>query len=271
MGLQSRSQSSGNTNYLSISKGHFIQSATATTEGAIPRVNKNGITVYELHFDNDFYGTISDVRIMPNGYDGKDEIKMSFVDSDHIRWVVQFGLRSSYGRRFMSTFWNINTKEEIAISPYYFTPKGSSDIVNGMNILQFGEKVPPFYTNDEPGQVPPLATVVVKGENVIDDTTRVDYLKQLFNHWRELNFPEQVAREAEYVASQNQQYSRPAQVAPTAVQAPQTVRVPMPPAPPAPPINRPAQVAPPAPPSFASSKATTLAKDMEDTGDDLPF
>ncbi len=265
MGLHDRSQSSGTTNYLSIRNGKFIQSSSASVPGVIERINKKGNPVYELHFDNDFVGSLLGVSITPNNYDGKDEIKMNFVDSDHIRWVIQFPLRSPHGRRFMSTFWNIDANQELVVSPYYFLPKGTSDYVSGMNLLQLGQKVSPFYTKDEPGQVPPLSFVVVKGEQVVDDTERVNYLKQLFDHWRGTNFPDSVAKEAEQ--AQQQQAHRATQPTKAPYRYAQASPVPL-----SPPTTVPKAFVPPTPPApKAAVTAPFVAEPDLNSEDNLPF
>ena len=55
----------GSTIYLSVVGGKISQKVTKETVGAVERVNKNNVTVYEQHF-NAIEGVLENIKLKPS-------------------------------------------------------------------------------------------------------------------------------------------------------------------------------------------------------------
>ncbi|MHA1903892.1 MAG: hypothetical protein ACW977_07970 [Candidatus Thorarchaeota archaeon] len=176
MGLKTK-KGKGNAKYLNVMFGKVVQKVKADTEGAISRVNKNGDTVYENHYDS-FSGSLVSARIESTEKYG-DFVEL-VMESDGDYFNVQFPVRSGYGRSFMYRLPNLEVTEEFEITPYDFE-NNEGKRVSGLNLYQNGEKILSFWTRENPGKLPELEEVEFQGKTRWDDGKRTKYLVKAFN------------------------------------------------------------------------------------------
>jgi hypothetical protein len=108
--------------------------------------DKDGNTIYELTYPG-IVATIKDVKFNESDYGTNVNIELE--DEDDNQFILSLACSSNYGERFMEVLPNLDLNEEVDFTPYSFTPKGKSEKVRGLTIMQDGEKVEnAFATKD---------------------------------------------------------------------------------------------------------------------------
>ena len=157
--------------------GKVVQKVKADTEGAISRINKNGDTVYENHYDS-FSGNLVSARIESTEKYGDFVELVMESEGDHFN--VQFPVRSGYGRSFMYRLPNLEITEEFEITPYDFE-NNEGKRISGLNLYQDGNKILSYWNKENPGKLPELEKVEFQGKTRWDDGKRTNYLLKAFN------------------------------------------------------------------------------------------
>ena len=153
MGLITRE---GKKNYLTIfdgkiasktDKAEYERSQTQPDMGysVITRENKNGVVVYERHYDA-LEGVISNATIQDGKFGRNIELEITDVDE---RYHLQMGLESRYASDFMNRFPSVDLDSVINISPFSFENDEGKKIT-GVSLKQNGEKIEKNYTKDNP-------------------------------------------------------------------------------------------------------------------------
>lgn len=168
------------SNYYSVSNGQIIRSYGGTKPENVEtteRVNKNGNTVYEQLYDF-IQGKIVDAKLNSHEEYG-DSIILTLVSGSQ-KANLQIKFDSAYGRSFMYKLPNLKLENEVKIVPYSFVDKETGKTRLGLTIYDPLEKVPNYYTKDEPNGMPQLKKVKFKGKDTWDNTDQIAFLKERF-------------------------------------------------------------------------------------------
>lgn len=168
------------SNYYSVSNGQIVRSYGGTKPEDVEtteRVNKNGNTVYEQLYDF-IQGKIIKAELKTHDEYG-DSIILTLASGGQ-KANLQIKFDSAYGRSLLYKIPNINLEEEIKITPYSFVDKESGKTRLGLTIYDPLEKVPNYYTKDDPNGMPQLKKVKFKGKDTWDNTDQIAFLKDKF-------------------------------------------------------------------------------------------
>lgn len=165
--------------YLNIVGGKISMKVKEGTAGAESRVNKNGVTVWELKFDK-LSGRIADINL---------------EDSDHGKvWVVtiQDGIDYYYlhlpisGRitnGLMHRLPNIDLSQDVILKVFRIFNTTKQKDQDYLVVYQGGEeksnKIENFYTKETPNGLPQMKQIKVKGVPTWDDTDQIEFITQM--------------------------------------------------------------------------------------------
>jgi hypothetical protein len=159
--------------YCNVSNGQIVIKADKSNPGAVARTDKNGNTVYELHFDR-IAGELLAVRhrIRPEPFANE--------------WIVELRDRNTLERYFLSLFENSRTADallkrllggqyvgkEIEIKPIDFIDKQTGKRVLSCNLFCDGIKVAAYITRENTQGCPDIVAVPVNGKTQWDCLAR---------------------------------------------------------------------------------------------------
>ena len=172
MGLAN--ESSGGGNWLTVIRGEISKRVTEGTEGAVERTTKMGKKVWELKY-NALEGTLTNIGVYEGDY-GNQWI-FTIADS-HNEYKLTLPYSSGVANGFLFRLPNINLEKPLKIKTYYI--EGDDGIHRQfLSVLQDNEKILPYWTKDEPKELPPLGKVEVSGKKILDDSKRLAYLRAI--------------------------------------------------------------------------------------------
>ncbi len=166
--------------FLTIFEGKFTKKVEPGTQDAITRINKNSKEVWELH-----YNALEDVYIRDIERKEHEEYGLSFVITLETDDGQSFGLQLPYSGRtttgLMFRLPNLDISKPVTLIPSRF-----KEVINGveksktyLTVHQFGEKVAPYWTKDNQGDLPQMEQVMRKGKMEWDDTKQIQYIEQM--------------------------------------------------------------------------------------------
>ena len=169
MGLEQREGG----NFITILGGRFCQRVPSGTEGAVERTNKLGKQVHEKFYDS-FTGKLVNIRTQDTAY-GKQWV-FDFKDKEEI-YHLQLSYSNSFATNFLKLLPNVNLEKEMKVSP--MTKEIDGKQRSSLFINQDGVPLKHAYTREKPNGLPDLEKVVVKGQEVWDDTKRLAFLHNM--------------------------------------------------------------------------------------------
>jgi hypothetical protein len=169
MGLDNRSEGK----FITILAGKFCMRVPENTEGAVQRVNKLGKTVFEKYYDH-FTGKLIGIKVQDGTY-GKTW-NFSFQDKEDV-YVLQLSYSNSFATAFLKMLPNIDLSKEMKVSPSVKEVDGKNK--SSLFVNQDGQTVKHAYTKENPNGMPDMEQVTVKGEQVWDDTKRIEFLHNM--------------------------------------------------------------------------------------------
>lgn len=161
--------------YLTISNGKICRQFKNATEKTISRINKNGKEVHEQFFDY-VEGYIRNVKAEDTDYGKMWKVE---IEKDGNRAFLQFNYSSGYANGFLMAFPNIDLNELVRLSPS--SKKEGDKTKTTMFINQGGSGLKWAWSKDNPGDLPQMKKIKVKGVETWDDTERMEYLEQMVN------------------------------------------------------------------------------------------
>ena len=172
MGLANESGSGGN--WLSVIRGEISKRVPEGTEGAVERTTKQGKKVWELKY-NALEGTLTHIGV----YEGEYGNQWIFNIADkNTEYMLRLPYSSGVANGFLFRLPNVKLEQPIKIKTYYI--EGDDKISRQfLSIVQNGEKVLPYWTREEPKELPLLEEVTVSGKKMLDDSKRLAYLRTL--------------------------------------------------------------------------------------------
>jgi hypothetical protein len=161
--------SSENRTYVSVIDGKFTIRAEKSTPKAKERQNKNGVLVYELQFDT-ISGMLENVldQKTENQYGTFRNIVLIIRDNSELYNVsIPYSSRESKGilMRLPHADLSKQIKFKIAKKDHAFTW-----------ITQNDSTIPLKWTKENPGELPGMVEVEIKGKKTFDDTLQMKYL-----------------------------------------------------------------------------------------------
>lgn len=155
---------SGKFTYVNIKKGQLII--------------KKGNEVLAYNF---IEGTLTDISIREEEFEGVKYKKLclNLVDGDET-YQLQMRLDSGYGRAFCNMIKNVDVTKLIKITPTYKESDGKKQ--SGMFINQNGVAIKWFYTKDTPHELPPMESVVFKGQTQWDNSKQQIFYEEMLLH-----------------------------------------------------------------------------------------
>ncbi len=156
--------------YFTVLGGKFCIRTDASNPEAKERVNKVGKTVHEM-FRDSFTGKLVNIRTRDGEY-GKSW-EFDFKDKEEV-YTLQLSYSNSYATNILKMLPNVDLSKEMKVQP-------TSKLVDGKNksslfISQDGKTLKHAYTKDNPNGLPPMVQVTIKGQQVWDDSARLEFL-----------------------------------------------------------------------------------------------
>jgi predicted DNA-binding transcriptional regulator AlpA len=171
MGLQSN-QSGGNGVFLSITNGKLVRQFKQPTDKSVKRTNKMGREVHEEFYDS-LTGFISDIKTKESDY-GKFWV-VSVKDDKHT-YFLEMKYSSGYAVSFLKALPNVSFSELVTLTPKLTIDGDKKSSVVFIN--QNGVGLKHFWNKANPGELPQLKQIKVKGVSTWDDTERMEYLEE---------------------------------------------------------------------------------------------
>lgn len=160
-----------NVIYLSIADGKIVRRMKEPTVISKQRTTKDGKVVHEELYDY-VSGTITDISTRENEY-GKFW-NVTLVDDLHTKYVLQFKYSGGNATSFLKSIPNADVTKPITIMPRI---QMQGDKKRTSVILIQDQPIRWKWTKDNPGDVPQLRKIKVKGIEQWDDSDMMDYLE----------------------------------------------------------------------------------------------
>ena len=164
----------GGGQWLTVLYGKITKRVDAGTEGSKARVNKAGTTVHELQF-NTLEGRLEKIYVQEH------ENRKSWVfvvDTGDKTYNLTVPYSSGYANGLLSRLPNVDFSDNVKIKSYWI--KGDDDVERGYLTFKKGEaKIAPYYTKENPKDLPSMEQIEVKGNLVWDDTKRLKFYEGL--------------------------------------------------------------------------------------------
>jgi hypothetical protein len=176
MGLNNNQSSSI---YLQISNGKLVRSFSSPTPKSVSRTNKVGKEVNEEFYDS-LTGYVKGISTKETEYGKFWVINVNDGENDY---TLSTNYSGGYAVSFLKAIPNADLSRVMTITPKIMVDGDKRNSV--MFINQDGKGLKHYWTKDNPGQLPNLEKIKIKGKDTWDDTKRLEYLenfvKDLFN------------------------------------------------------------------------------------------
>jgi hypothetical protein len=158
----------GTAMYLSVSGGKLVQAFKTPQDGATPRVNKLGNTVYEIRHGW-VSGYINDIATRTHDEFGKFW-RVRITDGSE-NYIIEMPYSSGYANAFLRQVPNIDLGSPVKFEPA--DKKEGDKVTRSVFLKQHGQPLKWAFTKAEPNGMPDLKSVKVKGVTVWDDEDRM--------------------------------------------------------------------------------------------------
>lgn len=157
--------------YITILGGKFCQRVQPSVEGSVERVNKLGKVVHEKFYDS-FQGFLKDIKVTESKQYGKSWV-FDFQDEGEV-YHLQLSYSNSFATALLKMLPNIDVTKKMKVSPSVKEIDGKNK--SSLFISQDGVNIKHAFTMDNPNGLPQMAQKKVKGQDVWDDTDRIEFL-----------------------------------------------------------------------------------------------
>lgn len=178
--LIEKQETSNNVVYLTVAGGSLVQRVDEGSDGAKPRLNKKGVTVFEKTWAS-VAGKISNVSLEDNIF-GEKQIRVGLKMGSNVA-VITIKYDSSYGRDFLKQIFNVDLSRNVVIAPWQkkFEDKTASKLYMKYGVDREAESV----KNEYPSGTPTIEWIEQKGKpSVIDTRTKIafdEFIEGLLN------------------------------------------------------------------------------------------
>ena len=156
---------SAHSSFYSLVGGKFRKKVSKETEGAIKRINKKGVEVWELCFDK-MEGLIVKIEIKDNKEFGQT-LSINFDDGDILSMIFD----SKHAQTFAKVLPNINEKEQTQFATW-IDKEGQTAFC----IFQNEQPIKWAFTKDNPNGMPKAKKKMKLGKEAWDFTEVVNFL-----------------------------------------------------------------------------------------------
>ena len=160
--------SQGTVIYLSINAGKITRRVKEGTPGAVERKTKTDKIVHELVYDK-LTGTLSNIEFRDSDY-GR-EIHFVVKDGDET-YRLQLQFSAGVAKSFIMRLLNADLTKVME----FHTGLDKEKDKTFSYITQDGGTVKSPYTKDNPGDMPPMVKIKVKGQEQWDDSDQLEFL-----------------------------------------------------------------------------------------------
>lgn len=157
--------------YLSISQGKIARRLKEPTSTSKTRTTKEGKLVHEELYDS-LQGIITDISTKDGNY-GRE--LLITISDDGEKAVLQLSLSSGPASSFLKALPNVNLTRPVTLRPKMETDGDKSKTT--LFISQDGAGVKWYWTKDNPGKLPGLKKIKVKGKDTWDDSEQLDFFE----------------------------------------------------------------------------------------------
>ena len=158
--------------YLAVADGKIVRRTKEPTATSKERITKTGKVVHEEHYDY-VMGLIVDISTRENEY-GKFW-NVVLLDGDE-KYTLQFQYSGGNASSFLRALPNVDLNKPVKMIPRVQIDKdkkrSSIVMVQGENAIRWK------WTKDNPGDMPTLRKVKVKGIEQWDDSDMMEYLEK---------------------------------------------------------------------------------------------
>ncbi len=137
--------------YLTCSLGKWRQKVDENTPNRIQRINEKGNTVNELVWD--YVSGIIEKMYLEVNVEYGDKWCIQIRDGADVM-ILQVSVKSGYTSAMIPKLLNCDFLKPVEFRPYYFEEDKKARMV----LLQDDQKVPNFYTREDPKDFPPFPT-----------------------------------------------------------------------------------------------------------------
>lgn len=157
--------------YLSIQSGKIAQRITEPSSTSKSRTLESGKVIHEELYDT-LEGRITGIQFKDGEYGTQLIITMENEgDIAHL----QMPLSSSPASGFLKALPNVQPFALVKFKPSMKEENGKRK--TSLFLSQGGQGVKWYWTKDNPGDLPPMKKIKVKGKETWDDSDQIDYLK----------------------------------------------------------------------------------------------
>jgi hypothetical protein len=169
---------SSNRTYLSIAGGKIAKRVPEGTAGSIKCMSKDGTKIWYEERYTSLSGYITDVfkRVSEQGYG--DQLCIVLKDQDS-EYQIQMPWSSRYSSGFFMCMPNIDAGKEVTLTPWSKEVDGKTRTM--LYLRQGQEDIKWAWTKDNPGNMPEMKQVKVKGQVVWDDSERQEFFEKHLN------------------------------------------------------------------------------------------
>lgn len=172
--------------FLTITNGKLVKQVKQPTDKSITRVNKVGRTVHEEFYDS-MDGHIVSIDTKESEY-GK--FWVISLTSNSETYKLEMNYSGGYALSFLKTLPNVDLSAIVTLTPRLNIDGDKKQSV--LFVSQNGKALKHFWNKDNPGDLPPLDKIKVKGKDVYDDSKRLEFFE---NYVKSLNFSPKVGQD----------------------------------------------------------------------------
>lgn len=123
-----------------------------------------------------FEGLLIGIAFRDGEFEGRKvrQLVLTFLDVD--LYKISMNVSSGYAKQTLAKLPNCDLSKPIELNP---THEGAGTAQrSGMFISQQGNSIKQKWTRDNPGQMPPMEEIIVKGEKQWDDSKQMKWLEE---------------------------------------------------------------------------------------------
>ena len=158
--------------YLQIMNGKIVRQFKSPTADSVQRTNKNGKVVHEESYGY-VEGHITDISTKENDM-GKFWVVT--INDSGTEYKLEFNYSGGVAGAFLKALPNVDLAEPVRISPKLTVDGDKKKTTVFLN--QHGKAAKWFWTKDNPGELPQMKKIKVKGVESWDDSEQLEYLEK---------------------------------------------------------------------------------------------